>query len=228
MDMSRRDALIYGGASATSLALSAGECFGKPNPPENGWSVSTQPALYRPTHNPWNRGLSPGGSTPCSAPELSVGRAARYLLGIVFVWAFVTAAGDSWRKHPTLAEPIIFGLLTLAMPFLVLQPAMGAGVAARKTPRPWISRGRSAAAHLAFGVGFSLARDCSLGLIDPDPLNFIYPNALPIICPMRTAPPGAQSGLNLSVPLGHNSTTVEPSRKRPISAPLANSTSLSA
>ena len=53
MDMSRRDALIYGGASATSLALSAGECFGKPNPPENGWSVSTEPALYGPTHNPW-------------------------------------------------------------------------------------------------------------------------------------------------------------------------------
>ena len=61
MDMSRRDALIYGGASATSFALSAGECFGKPNPPENGWSVSTEPALYGPTHNPWNRGLSPGG-----------------------------------------------------------------------------------------------------------------------------------------------------------------------
>ena len=165
-----------------------------------------------------------GVQTPCSALELSVGWAAHYLIGIVFVWAFVTAAGDSWRKHPTLAEPIIFGLLTLAMPFLVLQPAMEAGVAARKTPRPWISRGRSAAAHLAFGVGFSLARDCSLGLIDPDPLNFIYPNALPIICPMRTAPPGAQSGLNFSVPLGHSSTTVEPSRKRPISAPLANST----
>ena len=42
------------------------------------------------------------------------------------------------------------------LPFLVLQPAMGAGVAARKTPRPWISRGRSAAAHLAFGAGVFL------------------------------------------------------------------------
>lgn len=97
-----------------------------------------------------------GVQTPCSALELSVGWAAHYLIGIVFVWAFVTAAGDSWRKHPTLAEPIIFGLLTLAMPFLVLQPAMEAGVAARKTPRPWISRGRSAAAHLAFGAGVFL------------------------------------------------------------------------
>ena len=157
MDMSRRDALIDGGASATSLALSAGECFGKPNPPENGWSVSTEPALYRPTHNPWNRGLSRGGSNPVQCPRVErwMG-AAHYLIGIVFVWAFVTAAGDSWRKHPTLAEPIIFGLLTLAMPFLVLQPAMGAGVAARKTPRPWISRGRSAAAHLAFGAGVFL------------------------------------------------------------------------
>ena len=55
-----------------------------------------------------------------------------------------------------------------------------------------------------------------------------HPSALPIICPIRTAPPGVQSGLNLSVPLGHSSTTVEPSRKRPISAPFANSTGLSA
>ena len=83
-----------------------------------------------------DRGLSPGGSTPCSALELSVGWAAHYLIGIVFVWAFVTAAGDSWRKHPTLAEPIIFGLLTLAMPFLVLQPAMGGWSGCTKDTSP--------------------------------------------------------------------------------------------
>ena len=126
MDMSRRDALIYGGASATSLALSAGECFGKPNPPENGWSVSTEPALYRPTHNPWNRGLSPGSSNRVQCPRVErwMGSALpdrhRVRLGICH------RGGGFLAQAPDACRTIIFGLLTLAMPFLVLQPAMGA------------------------------------------------------------------------------------------------------
>lgn len=106
MDMSRRDALIYGGASATSLALSAGECFGKPNPPENGWSVSTEPALYRPTHNPWNRGLSPGSSSPVQCPRVErwMGSALpdrhRVRLGICHRGGgFLAQAPDACRTH---------------------------------------------------------------------------------------------------------------------------------
>jgi hypothetical protein len=42
------------------------------------------------------------------------------------------------------------------------------------------------------------------------------------VTPMRMAPPGAQAGLKRKGPGGNSSTTVEPSRKRPISAPRAS------
>jgi hypothetical protein len=45
------------------------------------------------------------------------------------------------------------GLLTVAAPFLVMQPAMGAGLAARRTPNPNMSRLRSLATHGVFGAG---------------------------------------------------------------------------
>ena len=44
-----------------------------------------------------------------------------------------------------------------------------------------------------------------------------------IACPSRIAPPGCQAGLNCSGPCGNSMTTVEPSRKRPISSPCLNS-----
>ena len=45
-----------------------------------------------------------------------------------------------------------------------------------------------------------------------------YPRA-PIFCPSRTSFPATHSGLKTVAPLGNNMTTVEPSRKRPISWP---------
>lgn len=37
--------------------------LGRTNVPEAGWSLSTEPASYGPTHNPWRLGISPGGSS---------------------------------------------------------------------------------------------------------------------------------------------------------------------
>ena len=45
-----------------------------------------------------------------------------------------------------------------------------------------------------------------------------------IFSPSLTAPAGCQAGLNVVRPLGNSITTVEPSKKRPISAPCASST----
>jgi hypothetical protein len=52
---------------------------------------------------------------------------------------------------------LLVGLATLAAPFLILQPGMGAGLAARRTPSPNRARIRSLAAHLSFGIGLYVA-----------------------------------------------------------------------
>lgn len=94
-----------------------------------------------------------------SAPipyEAVVGWSAHYLIGIIFSFSLLFVAGPKWSAQPDPMLPIAYGAVTVLAPFLVLQPGMGAGVAARKTPRPWIARFRSLAAHLSFGIGLWL------------------------------------------------------------------------
>jgi Protein of unknown function (DUF2938) len=49
-------------------------------------------------------------------------------------------------SHPLPA--LIVGLLTV----LIMQPSLGSGVAASKTPKPNVARARSIGAHMGFGV----------------------------------------------------------------------------
>jgi hypothetical protein len=41
-------------------------------------------------------------------------------------------------------------------PFLILQPGMGRGIAASKTPQPNVARLNTLITHLSFGVGLYL------------------------------------------------------------------------
>jgi hypothetical protein len=45
----------------------------------------------------------------------------------------------------------------VAAPFLVLQPGMGAGIAASRTPRPAAARFQSVITHAIFGLGLYAA-----------------------------------------------------------------------
>ncbi|MNT97543.1 hypothetical protein D3C72_2398910 [compost metagenome] len=59
--------------------------------------------------------------------------------------------------RPTLAPALIVGLATVAAPFFLMQPGMGAGIAASKTPNPHIARLRSLLTHAVFGIGLYLS-----------------------------------------------------------------------
>jgi hypothetical protein len=52
---------------------------------------------------------------------------------------------------------LIIGLGSVAAPFFIMQPAMGAGIAASRTPKPWAARMRSVATHFVFGIGLYIA-----------------------------------------------------------------------
>ena len=45
--------------------------LGRTNTPEGGWSIGTEPRLYGPTRNPWNSGLTPGGSSGGAAAAVA-------------------------------------------------------------------------------------------------------------------------------------------------------------
>ena len=59
----------------------------------------------------------------------------------------------STLDRPTLVPALTVSSATLVAPFLVMQPAMGAGIAASKTPRPNVARLRSIVTHTAYGFG---------------------------------------------------------------------------
>jgi hypothetical protein len=89
--------------------------------------------------------------------ELAIGWATHYAVGIVFAAVLVILQGSGWIKQPTFVPALLTGLATVAMPLLVMQPAMGSGFAASKTPTPLKNCARSVANHAMFGVGMYLA-----------------------------------------------------------------------
>ncbi|MEE9908044.1 DUF2938 domain-containing protein [Brucella intermedia] len=89
--------------------------------------------------------------------EKLLGWGVHYAIGVLFAAGLVAAGGLEWMASPKLLPALAFGLLTVAAPFLVMQPGMGAGIAARKTPKPWAARGWSIVTHLWFGAGLYLA-----------------------------------------------------------------------
>jgi Protein of unknown function (DUF2938) len=91
------------------------------------------------------------------AGELALGWLTHYAVGVAFATLLAMVVGPDWLMRPTLPPALAVGVLTVAAPLLVMQPAMGAGLFASKTPTPWKSCMRSLLNHSVFGVGLYLA-----------------------------------------------------------------------
>lgn len=106
------------------------------------------------------RGVFAHASIARAAPmpgECAAGWIAHYVIGAAFALAFVSLVSPAWLAAPTLLPALAFGLVTVAVPFLVMQPAFGLGVAASRTPNPAQARARSLLSHALFGVGLYLS-----------------------------------------------------------------------
>ncbi|AIR91444.1 DUF2938 domain-containing protein [Pseudomonas cremoricolorata] len=91
------------------------------------------------------------------AYEGLVGWSIHYLAGVVFALVFVLLAGEGWLMAPTLWPALAFGVCTVLLPLCLMQPALGAGLFARRTATPLRNCLRSVATHSLFGVGLFLA-----------------------------------------------------------------------
>lgn len=96
------------------------------------------------------------GRSPPASGERAIGWSAHYGVGIMFASLLVVVAGRNWLSAPTPGVAMLIRLATVAAPFLILQPGMGAGIAASRTPKPAVTRTRSVIAHLSFGIGLYL------------------------------------------------------------------------
>lgn len=89
--------------------------------------------------------------------ELALGWFVHYATGIAFAALLLALAGPGWAARPSLLPALALGLVTVAVPLLLIQPAMGAGIASRNTPTPLQNCLKSLATHGVFGLGLYLS-----------------------------------------------------------------------
>jgi hypothetical protein len=93
--------------------------------------------------------------------ECTVGWMAHYTIGVGFALGFIALASADWLARPTLLPALLYGIATVVFPFFIMQPSLGLGVAASRTPKPAQARLKSLMTHTVFGVGLYL---CALGM----------------------------------------------------------------
>lgn len=89
--------------------------------------------------------------------ELLMGWTAHYAIGISFALLLLSTFGLKWARTPSLLPALLIGVVTVLAPLLILQPAMGAGIASTNTPTPILSSLKSLVTHTVYGLGLYLA-----------------------------------------------------------------------
>jgi hypothetical protein len=108
--------------------------------------------------------VSIAAATPIRG-ERWIGWCAHYSIGISFSALLLWTYGLEWARSPSLPPALFIGIATVIAPLLILQPAMGAGIASRKTPRPFFNAMKSLATHAVFGLGMYLAALAAASLL---------------------------------------------------------------
>lgn len=95
--------------------------------------------------------------------ELGLGWLTHYAIGIAYAALLVATQGVAWLEQPTFLPALAVGAATVAAPWFVMQPAMGSGFLASKTPAPVKNCLRNLANHAVFGSGLYLAAAVLVG-----------------------------------------------------------------
>jgi hypothetical protein len=93
--------------------------------------------------------------------ECAVGWIAHYIIGVGYALVLVALVSGDWLARPTLLPALLLGIATVLVPFLIMQPSFGLGIAASRAPSPTRARLRSLMAHIVFGVGLYV---CAVGV----------------------------------------------------------------
>lgn len=94
---------------------------------------------------------------PIVKHEKAIGWLIHYLAGVALAMLLLLVVGKGWLLVPTVQEALGFGIATVLLPFLIMQPCLGFGFFARKTPNPMNARMLSLLAHAMFGLGLFIS-----------------------------------------------------------------------
>lgn len=114
------------------------------------------------------RGTFKHASIAKAAPiqgESWIGWIAHYSIGITFAAVLLATFGLAWVRSPTYLPALLVGAISVIAPLSLLQPALGAGIASSKTPRPVFNSVKSVVTHVVYGTGLYLAGLATASLV---------------------------------------------------------------
>ena len=95
-------------------------------------------------------------AAPRQTRECLVGWFDHYALGAIFA-IVLSLMSPTWLQRPTVLPPLLFGVVTVVVPFFVMHPSFGLGIASSKAANPAQARLRSLLAHTVFGFGLYIS-----------------------------------------------------------------------
>ena len=97
--------------------------------------------------------------------ERCIGWSAHYSIGVTFAALLLSTFGLKWARSPSLLPALVIGIVTVLAPLLILQPALGAGIASSKTKAPVFNCLKSLVTHTVYGFGMYLSALATASLI---------------------------------------------------------------
>ncbi|TDU28499.1 DUF2938 family protein [Panacagrimonas perspica] len=132
-----------------------------------GWALKHAAGLPMPRYDLVGRWVAwmvrgrlvhrPIAASPAMRGEKPLGWFVHYTIGVVFAFALLWIQGVEWIAAPTVMPALIVGIGSVAAPFLLMQPCMGAGIASHRAPDPATARVRSLINHALFAGGLYIA-----------------------------------------------------------------------
>jgi len=122
--------------------------------PTAHWALVGRWFAYLPRGKFVHRPIADSAAIP---NELTIGWIAHYMTGIFYGVIYLGIVQGILSQRPSLLSGLLFGLVTLVAPWLILQPGMGAGVFASRTPSPGAIRLVNMSVHAIFGISLYLA-----------------------------------------------------------------------
>jgi len=121
--------------------------------PITDWGMIGRWAAYLPKGQVVHENI---GKTPPVAGERPLGWAVHYAVGIGYAVVYLVLMWFILGIEPGFVPAMVFGALSVSVTWFVMEPILGAGVMAAKTPKPPAAMAQDFASHLSFGFGLFL------------------------------------------------------------------------
>lgn len=95
--------------------------------------------------------------SPAINGELLAGWVGHYAIGVAFAVILLMLCGLKWLQSPKLKSAMLVSMATVVIPYFVMQPGMGLGIAGSASPDQVATIMKVIISHIVFGFGLYVA-----------------------------------------------------------------------